>query len=330
MDDPKRLYECMLDYCSATRKIERIGIGQVWTVCQTKKLGKYYSGLAMSPAVAVRTLKWSGELSGKSLKDVARGILEWEPFQATVAMSVLNCSINNNRYIPEGQLLDVKTANANLTVFEHFLPRLKEQKVVVIGHYPGIEPYVEQFGWQVLERMPQLGDLPDTACEFLLPEADWVFLSASAIINKTFPRLAELSRNAKTVLMGPTVPWLPELYEFGIDYLAGVEVYDGEALFRTAIEGGGVRIFETAVRYKLVELTPQSSLDWLKQQISDTCADKEALTMAMNNWYTNGKSQRFPQYEKLNATNVQLSRLDSTYKKLWDNHNGHSFAHLDS
>jgi hypothetical protein len=88
----------------------------------------------------------------------------------------------------------------------------------------------------------------------LLPNADWVFLTATSLINKTFPRLAELAQHATTVLMGPTTPWLPQLAEFGIDYLAGVEVIDAEKLQQTIAEGGGVRIFETGVRYRVVEL----------------------------------------------------------------------------
>jgi len=87
--------------------------------------------------------------------------------------------------------------------FEHFLPQLKDKKVVVIGRYPGIERYAEAFNLSILERQPVHNDFPDPACEFLLPDADWVFLTASSITNKTFPRLAELAQNATTVLMGP-------------------------------------------------------------------------------------------------------------------------------
>ncbi|XTZ10972.1 MAG: Rossmann-like domain-containing protein, partial [cyanobacterium endosymbiont of Rhopalodia yunnanensis] len=93
------------------------------------------------------------------------------------------------------------------------------------------------------------------ASEYLLPESDWVFLTGTSIPNKTFPRLVELSRDAKLVLMGPTVPWLAELAEFGIDYLAGVTVVDPNALRQTVAEGGGVRIFETGVQYQLYDFS---------------------------------------------------------------------------
>ena len=272
----------------------------------------------MTPVASTRTLPWPGTLAGQSLKALGKGILAWEPYQATAAMAAINCSINNGRYLPEGMLLEAQPGAANLTVFDYFLPLTQDQCVVVIGHYPGIERYTEQYGWHVLERMPVAGDYPDPACEFLLPEADWVFLSASSIPNKTFPRLAELSRSAKTVLMGPTVPWLAELHHFGIDYLAGVEVTDAEALYQTVAEGGGVRIFETGVRYKVAKLGAETCLSWLKRLIAGTYAEKERLTFAMEQWYSNGNGKRFPRYAELQDINTRLSRMDSAYKMLWD------------
>ncbi len=317
MDDPNRLYQCLLDYCSSTQTIEQIMVGQVWTVCQQRRSQKINCGLSMTPAAITRTLKWSGTLAGRGLKDVAQWITEWNPYQAAVGMAALNCSINA-LVKPETQVLNFNQGPANLSVFEHFLPLTEGQKVVVIGHYPGIEQYQEIYGWQVLERVVQPGDYPDPASEFLLPDADWVFLSASTIPNKTFPRLAELAAAAKTVLMGPTVPWLPELYEFGIDYLAGVDVVDANALYQTAAEGGGVRIFENGVRYALLALTEENSLLWLKKKIADSFAKKQNLTQSMSQWYTKGKSHRFPQYDELNDITRQLSLMDSNYKKLWD------------
>jgi uncharacterized protein len=322
MDDPKRLYECLLDYCSATELIERIGIGPVWTVCQSRNRDILCSGQAMSPVAPTRTLQWSGTLAGKTLREVGSWLLEWEPYQAAVGMAAINCSINKPGSLPPGDILESKVSGANLTVFDYFLPRLTGKKVVVIGHYPGIERFTEQYGWQVLERMPVGGDYPDPAAEFLLPDADWVFLSASTIVNKTFPRLAELCADATTVLMGPTVPWLAQLHTFGIDYLAGVEVVDAEKLYQTAMEGGGVRIFENSVRYRVVELEEQRCIDWLKQDIALAFAGKEHLSQAMEHWYEQGKTRRFPHYSELDDINRRLSQLDSAYKLLWDRQPG--------
>jgi hypothetical protein len=304
----------LLDYAGSHTQVTELNIGLVWTVCKAQ-----HTGLAMSPGIPTRTLSWPGTLAGKTLAELAGWITDWEPYKATVAMAAINCSLN--RYeLPSGITLLPTTKRANLAVFDHFLPQLQGKKVVVIGRYPGIEAYTEQCNLSIIERQPSPDDYPDPACEFLLPDADWVFLTASSITNKTFPRLAELAQHATTVLMGPTVPWLPELHEFAIDYLAGVEVIDPVKLYQTAAEGGGVRIFDEAVRYRVVDLTPGNSMTWLKNQIAQDYTDRQQLNQAMEQWYGAGKKGRFPEFNRLNQLTTKLSRMDSSYKRLWDIH----------
>ncbi len=315
MSNPKRIYELLLDHCSSDAVVDNLMIGLVWTICQSN--GRTGSGLAMSPGFATRTLAWSGALTGKPITDLAAWIFEWDPYQSTVAMAAINSCINS-RPLPESVVVEHNGEHANLAVFEHFLPRLLNQKVVVIGHYPGIERYQNQMQLSVLEKQPTAEDLPDSACEFLLPTADWVFLTGSSIPNKTFPRLVDLAQNAKTVLMGPTVPWLPQLHEFGINYLAGVEITDADALYHTAAQGGGVRVFNRGLRYRIAELTPKLSMCWLKQQIADCAAERSQLNAEMESWYAAGNSRRFPDYRLLEELTARLSRLDSSYKPLWD------------
>ncbi len=314
MEKPARIYELLMDYANCDSQVTALSIGLVWTVCKAEQIG-----LAMSPGLYTRALPWSGTLVGKTLGELAGWITDWEPYKATVGMAAINCSLNAQP-LPAGITLLTPADGCNLAVFEHFLPQLKDKKVVVIGRYPGIERYAGQLDLNIIERQPIGTDYPDPACEFLLPDADWVFLTASSITNKTFPRLAELSQHATTVLMGPTVPWLPELHAFGIDYLAGIEVVDPIKLYQTVAEGGGVRIFEDSVRYRIVDLTPDNSMAWLKNNISHDYAEKQRLTAAMEHWYTSGKNSRFPEFNQLHQITTRLSHMDSSYKRLWDEH----------
>jgi len=249
MNNPNQVYELLLDASNNSQKVEQLVIGQVWTLCQSS-----HSGLAMSPPMATRTLPWAGTLQDRPLAEVASWVTDWDFFKATVGLSAINCSLNNRTPL-SGEILTPEPGKANLAVFEHFFPQIKDQKIVVIGHYPGIEQYYSEYNLKVIERHPVNEDYPDSAAEFLLAEADWVFITGTSLANKTFPRLAELAINAKTVLMGPSTPWLAELSEFGIDYLVGVDIVDDKRLFQTVAEGGGVRIFDEAVRYKVVNLS---------------------------------------------------------------------------
>jgi uncharacterized protein (DUF4213/DUF364 family) len=259
--NPWTVYELLLDRAAGTAHVaEDVLMGLVWTLCR----GGRGTGLAMTPAAAPRTLSWPGTLVGRPLPQLAAWLRDWDPHAACVGLAAVNAVINtaDNPLLARARPLDNpldRGAPGNLAVFAHFLPQLAGRRVVVIGRYPGLDALARELDLVVLERQPGPGDLPDPACEYLLPQADWVFLTASSLANKTFPRLAELARNATTVLMGPGTPWLAELAEFGIDYLAGVRITDPEHLRRTVAEGGGTRLFEGGVGYALAPLADSSS-----------------------------------------------------------------------
>jgi len=246
---PREIYNLLLDSSQTTALVEEIIIGLTWTLCRAEGIG-----LCMSPGQPTRTLPWSGTLVNKPIADLTPWVRSWDSYQATVGMAAINAVINSASPLIEKAEPLSANALANLAVFEHFLPLITGKRVVVIGRYPGLAQYERRTEITVIERQPSGQDLPDPACEYLLPEADWVFLTATSIANKTFPRLVELSQNAELVLMGPTVPWLPDLADMGIDYLAGVAVRQKETLRQTIAEGGGTRIFDTGVQYCVLKL----------------------------------------------------------------------------
>lgn len=316
----RKLYELLLDQ-PLTGNIESIVLGLTWTLCQSE----CGAGLAMSPDLASRTLPWPGTLRGKKVADIANWITSWQPHESSIAMAAINSVINTDNPLQMSATPLVSQGPANLSVFEHFLPRISGKRVIVVGRYPGLDRYAEQCEMTVLERKPSADDLPDPAAEFLLPEADWVFLTATSITNKTFPRLAELSRDANLVLMGPTVPWLSELVEFGVDFLAGVDIKRPQDLQQTVAEGGGTRIFDTTVQYAIADLG-QAEMKWYQTAIGDLVARREYLKQAMEHWYASGNKMRFPEYSELDGIEVELSKLDSNYKRMWDARNNRPVA----
>lgn len=333
MQSSWEVYDLLLDEVGANVsdfEFQSIHIGLTWTLCRLQSATGLSSGLSMSPAQYTRTLPWAGELKNYSLEKLCSWIRRWDSFESVVAQSVINAVINANCISMLEQAIPVyphsePSVSANLSLFAHFMPQLKNKKVVVIGHYPGIELFCSSLDLTVLERFPNGSDLPDNACEYIIPEADWVFITASSIANKTFPRLAELAKNAVTVLMGPSVPWLSGLNHYGIDFLAGVNVADPNQLQSTIVEGGGVRIFEEAVQYHVLDIGNSVMLE-LKKRISDLVAQREILKAEMDSWYhqnassqnTSDKVKRFPKWRLLEQTDRELSLADTRYKRQWD------------
>lgn len=112
--------------------------------------------------------------------------------------------------------------------------------VVVVGHFPHVTDIAEYANLTVLERNCRDGlDTPDSACEFVLPQADFAFITGVTFINKTAPRLLALSRDALTVTVGPSVVMSPQLFGYGVHELAGSVVADPERVRFAVMNGAG-------------------------------------------------------------------------------------------
>ncbi len=116
--------------------------------------------------------------------------------------------------------------------FEALRPEIEaaqDAHVVVVGHFPHVEDISEYAKLTVLERNCRNDcDTPDPACEYVMCDADYAFITGVTLINKTAPRLLELSKNAKTILVGPSAIPSLVLFENGADIIAGRVVLDPE------------------------------------------------------------------------------------------------------
>lgn len=321
--NPGDFYDWLLAEAAGEARAEQLTIGLVWTLCRSSGPNGGCAGLAMTPQSYSRTLTWPGTLAGTSLSDLAAGIRSREPFEAGVAMAAINASINAALpadFFAAEDRVELPAHGGNLAVFEHFLPRIKGARIVVVGRYPGMERFEQAYDIRVIERVPGANDYPDTAAGALLPEADWVFLTASSMINQTFPGLAGLCRNASVVLMGPSTPWLPGLAAWGIDYLAGTVVRDVPLLQRMVAEGGGRVIFDAAVQYVVADIG-RSRMQSVKDEIAALAVRRDAIKLEMEAWYSSGRRGRFPQLPDYERILAALSALDTQYKWMWDARN---------
>jgi uncharacterized protein (DUF4213/DUF364 family) len=245
------LYDHLVAHVRSDEPLRRMLLGLNWSVAQVRA-----SGLCFSPVDPPRTLTFPGTLVGRPARELAPWIRSFDPCEAAVGCAVINAVVNDgtNPCLQRAEAL-ASDAAPHLRVFARFGAETAGAKVVVVGQYPGLSELWRGRDYTCIERRHVPGTLPDTAAEYVLPTADWVFLTASSLANKTLPRLLELSRSATVVLMGPSVPWLQEWADLGVDYLAGVRVRDPVKLVEIASEGGGTRIFDGAVEYRLLKLT---------------------------------------------------------------------------
>ena len=158
---------------------------------------------------------------GLTLGELASAESSWNFVEASYAAAAANVCLNTGKRIAE------LGCGIPRELHYSFGLDFAGKTVAIIGHLKKAPMYAaEAKKVYILERSPQTGDYPDSACDFILPQCDIVIITGSSLINKTLPHLLTLCENAYTVLTGPSVPLCPGLKDFGIDRLAGFAATD--------------------------------------------------------------------------------------------------------
>jgi hypothetical protein len=102
------------------------------------------------------------------------------------------------------------------------------RRLAVVGRFPYLARIraAATESW-VLELRPGENDLPAAAAPEVLPQADVVGITGSTLANGTLEGVLALCRpDAFVVLIGPTTPLSPILFDHGVDVLCGTLVED--------------------------------------------------------------------------------------------------------
>lgn len=210
------VYDTLLAHLPGEGVVETLCASSLWTMAAWED----HLGLAMTTFGDTRPPLLSQEQPLR-VRQAAEAVKSWNLPEASAGMAVINGCYNT-----PARLEALRCAEP----FENYCTRgldITGKTIGVIGHL-GMPKDILRLAGEVyiLERNPRPGDYPDSACEYLLPKCDVVLITGSAFVNKTLPRLLELSRRAYTIVTGPSVPMCPELLGLGIQRLAGLVVTD--------------------------------------------------------------------------------------------------------
>ena len=222
-------YEILIDGLHTSARVSRIVRGISWTAAVLDNGG---CGVAMRTA-GETVSRCFATLEGQTVRDAARAIGSWNLEEASEGMAVINAFYNTVERLEYFGCRYTESAQEGID--------LQGRTVGFVGHMLRSDGSTEKLlrvakEWYVLEREPKSGDYPDSACEYILPKCDLVFITGSAAVNKTLPRLLELTRHAQIVLTGPTVPLCPELLGLGIFRLNGQVITRTEPMLRQIVE----------------------------------------------------------------------------------------------
>lgn len=234
--DRWNMYDRLIEGIPPDLKVKQCIVGIHWTVVLSEGVG-----IAMTPD-GERGLSIAGSIAGMSVREVARLSKSWKPVEAALGVAAINSYYNAITTLTRSWG-DITKLKSSVSVFTDICSKVKGKKVTVIGHFPDLAQLESVCTLFILERKPQPGDFPDPACEYILPEQDYVFMTGVTFINKTMPRLLELSQGAQIVLVGPSVPLSPVFMEYGVSLLAGTVVLENTRVCSHVAEGGDRSIF---------------------------------------------------------------------------------------
>lgn len=197
--------------------------------------------------------------AGRPLRELAAGAKSWDFEVASVGVAALNAWRNQRGRLGALGLVEDAESTDPFVFLAPAAARMAAEKsdgsrprAVVVGHFPHLAAIAEHADVVVLERSARADtDLPDTACEYLLPGADLVVMTGMTLANKTMPRLLELSRGALTCVVGPSATICAPVLEAGADLVAGSVVADAE-LAREVVTCGAALHGSGALEHVLV------------------------------------------------------------------------------
>ena len=130
-----------------------------------------------------------------------------------------------------------------LNAGELLIERGRDKQVALVGHFPFVPALRDAAArlW-VLELHPQPGDAFADEAAAIVPQADIVAITGSAFINHSLEGLLALRRpDSFVVVLGPTTPLSPILFDYGANVISGTRVIDPELVLRCAGEGATFR-----------------------------------------------------------------------------------------
>lgn len=244
MNSKWKLYEELIDSVPGDMKVERCVVGARWIAIKSE--GSV--GLAMRMHDIMPSTPLTGRMAGMKLRELASYIRSWDFHEASLGLAAVNAF--NNSPSRHGALLKNTSEKEGATsIFDLVENEIKGKAVTVVGHFPNIKKLAEFCNLSVLERKPSGTDFPDPACEYILPEQDFLFTTAVTIINKTLPRLLELAEKAAVFLVGPSTPINDLVYAHGVDVLAGSIITESDRALDMFSEGACIRSLGKSISY---------------------------------------------------------------------------------
>jgi uncharacterized protein len=200
--------------------IKNVCIGITWTSVESR-----FAGLSNTYQTYEKTdVANAGDLTSFTAAELAERILSWKPSESSIGVAAINSLVE-----PCGEKGNVK---------DFIMDKVRGKVVTMVGRFPFHQEIAAIARKLYLLEIDPIGDeLPAFACEEVIPKSDLNLITGTALINHSLQRLLELGQNGYNVVLGPTTPLSPVLFDFGADIVAGAKVIDYKAASKSIMQG---------------------------------------------------------------------------------------------
>lgn len=179
-------------------------------------------------------LRLAEELPGKPLAEAAALLLDESPFLVSLGAAALNTGLG----VPNG-------CAGGQGAAELLAEQGRDAEVVLVGEFPFTPWLREQVGaLHLFDLSMGEGVVPRDQWEEVLARSTVVGLTGTTLLTRSMAWYLERARHAFTVIIGPTTPMSPALFERGADVLAGSRVAKPGPVFEGLRQGQSFRQFK--------------------------------------------------------------------------------------
>ena len=159
----------------------------------------------------------AGSLEDLNLKELAEYALSDNLLESSIGMAAINCGLSKT-------VGKYRVVNAKKVIRE----KGKNKVLGIIGHFPFLDEQKDHFKTcYIFEKQPKPGDLKESDIPVFLPKVDVAAITGTSITNHTFDAIREsLPKESYNIILGPSTPLSPILFEYGMDMVSGTRVTD--------------------------------------------------------------------------------------------------------